>query len=158
MGDEIISHGLHSRVRPDQEERRRPEEKRKKRTEEGMCKKRNELAIQALHLLNVPWSIILDIVLLNLLDVVICLRAIHALGILPRHITHQTQDSQHKSLEPKHRTRVQPRHNASVLHGEVESRRHGAIRGDEDIPDGHAAGDSQHMVLGPVVGHKSGLA
>lgn len=48
-----------------------------------MCSKSKEQ-------LNIPGSIILDVVFLDFLNVVVCLRAVHALDILPDKVTQQT--------------------------------------------------------------------
>lgn len=44
--------------------------------------------------LYVPWSIVLDVVLLNLLHVMVRLRVVHALGVFPRKVADQTHGRQ----------------------------------------------------------------
>lgn len=108
--------------------------------------------------IHVPWSIILDIVLLNLLDVVIRLRPVHSLGVLPYKITQQAHDGQDDGLKPKDGAGVQSRNHAKVLHGKVDLGCHNTVGGDEDVPNSHAAGDGKYVVFGPVVGNKRRLA
>ena len=50
---------------------------------------------------NVPWPVILNIVLLNLLNVVVGTRKVHPLNVLPHKVAQKTQDSKDKRLEPE---------------------------------------------------------
>lgn len=63
----------------------------------------------------IPRPVVLNVILLNLLNVVVCLRKVHSLGILPSNIARQTQTCQHKNLEPKDWAAVQLGDDAKVL-------------------------------------------
>lgn len=106
----------------------------------------------------IPWSVILNIVLLNLLDVVVRLWPVHALGVFPNNISQQAHNGQHNSLKPKHRAGIQPRNHTMILHGKVDLGGHYTVNCDENIPNSHAAWDGQHVVLGPVVRNKCRFA
>lgn len=57
-----------------------------------------DLSDRFLELLH-PWPVVLNVVFLDLLDVVIGLRTIHALSVLPCEITHQAKERDHNSHE-----------------------------------------------------------
>ena len=103
-------------------------------------------------------AVVLDVVLLDLLDVVVGLRAVHALGVLPRHVARQADDGYHGRGQVDGDRAEDVRHDAVVLLGEVQERRDGAVEGHEDQPHDEAAGDGDEGPLGPHVGDERGLA
>lgn len=83
---------------------------------------------------------------------------IHSLGVLPDKVSQQAHDGEVHRLEPKDRAGVQPGYYAVIFLGNVHHGRNQTVDGDEDVPDNHAAGNSQHMILGPIVGDQSRFA
>lgn len=100
----------------------------------------------------------MNVVLLNLLDMVICLRPVHALDILPHDVPRQTQNRQNQHLQPKDGRREQPRDQAVVLLRDTDHGGDGSVGRNEGEKQGHGARDGEHVVLGPVVGDESRLA
>lgn len=107
---------------------------------------------------NIPRSVILNIVLLNLLNMVIGLWPIHSLGILPRHVAYQTENRQAEHLEPKDGRREQPGYEAVILFREAQEGCHGSVCRDEDEEERHGSRDRNDVVLCPVVGNQPCLA
>ena len=119
------------------------------------------LLAHALHLSDLPdrflelfhaGTIILDVVFLNLLHVVVGLRAVHALVVFPREITEEAEAGQDDGHEVEDGGGEEAGDYACVFGGEAEFGRHGCIGGDEDEPDDHRAGDGEEGVFGPDVG------
>lgn len=81
-----------------------------------------------------------------------------ALAELPGKVPGQAEDGQGGHLEPEGRAGEEARDDAKVLGREAQLGRDGAVDGDEDDPDGHAARDGDDVVLRPVVGHERRLA
>jgi hypothetical protein len=104
-----------------------------------------------------PRPIILNIIFLNLLHVMIGLRFVHALGIFPGNIARETEDGDDHGHEPEAGVGKGARDDASVLGGEVEEGRDGAVKGDEAKPDDHAARDGKEGPFCPNVSHESGF-
>lgn len=72
--------------------------------------------------LNIPRSVVLDIVLLDLLDMVIRLWFVHPFAILVCHVPGQAQNWQDQHLEPKNRRREESGHEAMVLGRYIDQR------------------------------------
>ena len=102
--------------------------------------------------------VVLDVVLLDLLHVVIGLRAVHALGVLPRDVAEEAECGEDDEHEPEDGRSEEPRDDTVVFRGEAEFRRDGAVDGDEDEPDDHAAGDGEEGPLRPDVGDERGFS
>lgn len=107
---------------------------------------------------DIPRPVILYVVFLDLLDMVVCLWAVHSLGILPRKVTQKAEACQAGRLEPEDRVGKEPRDDSVVLSRDVEHGGNGSVGGDEDVPDGHASGDCYDVVFGPVARRQSRLA
>lgn len=70
----------------------------------------------------VPRTIILNVVLLDLLNVMVGLRVVHAFSVFPSIISEQAESWQHDNREPEGKTREQPWYHASVFHAEPKLR------------------------------------
>lgn len=103
-------------------------------------------------------TVVLDVVFLDLLHVVVGLRAVHALAVFPRDVAQEAEDGDDEGHEPEDGRGEEVGDDAGVFGGEAEFGRDGGVDGDEGHPDHHAAGDGEDGVLGPDVGHQRGLA
>jgi hypothetical protein len=100
----------------------------------------------------IPWSVVLDVVLLDLLDVMVGLRVVHALGVLPGIISEKAKDGNDNDSQPEGNTGEESRDNASIFHAESKLGCNSRIDGQEDEPDCKTARDGNHSVFGPEVG------
>ena len=127
------------------------------------------LLAHALHLPNLPDGllellharpVVLDVVLLDLLHVVVRLGLVHALSIFPRDVAHQTQPRDHQCHAVEDRRLEGPWDDACVFVREAagDQRRHGAVDGNEDEPERHAAWDGEEGPFGPNIGYERGFA
>ena len=105
-----------------------------------------------------PRPVVLDIVLLDLLDVVVCLRGVHALGVLVREVPEKTQRRQKDDEGVEDRRAENDGDDIFVFCREADGRCDGAEGREEDEPDEHAARNGHDGVFGPDVGYKSGFA
>jgi hypothetical protein len=97
----------------------------------------------------VPRSVVLNVVLLYLLNVVVSLRVIHPLCVLPGEISNQTEARQDHRHSPKYWRRDQPRKNTKVFSREANHWSDGCIYRHEYHPDDHGTRDCHHGILGP---------
>lgn len=101
-----------------------------------------------------PWPVILNVVLLDLLDMVVGFRVVHALNVLPDEVAQQTEHHQDNRLQPEYWAGVQSRDDTLQLGREIGHRRDVGVGDDKYPPDKHTTGNRHHMVLGPVTRHK----
>ena len=107
--------------------------------------------------LYVPWSIVLDVVLLNLLHMMVRLWVIHALGVFPRKVAYQTNRRQGDDRKPEPRAGHDDRQCVDIFRAEVQLGRDESVDGQEDEPDRNTAGDGDDGVFGPDVGDQGCL-
>jgi len=103
-------------------------------------------------------TVVLHVVLLDLLDVVVMLGVVHALGVLPGIITHQTDTRQDDGHQVEYGSFEEHGDGTVVLLGESNGGSSETVGREEDQPDDHGAGDSDEGVFGPEVGDESSLA
>ena len=107
---------------------------------------------------NLPRSVILNVILLDLLHVVIRLGPPKPLAELPREIPRQAENRQRRHLDPKDGAGKEPRYDAVVLGREAKLGRHRTVNGHKHSPDSHRARNRDNVILRPVVGHQRRLA
>ena len=105
----------------------------------------------------VPWSVVLDVVLLNLLHMVVRLWVIHALGVFPRKVAYQTNRRQGDDRKPEPRAGHDDRQCVDIFRAEVQLGRDESVYWQEDEPDRDTAGNGKDGVFSPDVGDQSSL-
>ena len=113
-----------------------------------------DLADGLLELLH-PGPVVLDVVFLDLLDVVIGLRSVHALGVFPGKVTQQAEGREHHGHQVEDRRGEEARDDPGVLGRESKLRGHGGVSRYETQPEDHAAWDGDKGVLRPDVRDES---
>lgn len=83
---------------------------------------------------DVPWSVVLNVILLNLLHMMITLREVHSLGILPCKISDQAERWQHHHHCPEPWIGEQALNDSDILIRDVGHGRHCRIDRHEDEP------------------------
>ena len=97
------------------------------------------------------WAIILDVVLLDFLHVVICLRAVHTLVVLPGEVAEESEEREEDGHDVEDRGSKHAGDDSVVFRRKADFRRHGTVDGDEGEPDDHRAGDGEEGVFGPDI-------
>jgi len=103
-------------------------------------------------------TVVLDVILLYLLDVMVRLRAVHALCVFPAKVAQEREDGDDKGHEVEDWRRKEARDDGVVFGGKPQLGRHGRVDRDESEPDDHAAGDGEECVFGPDIRNKGGFA
>ena len=89
---------------------------------------------------------------------VVRLGLVHALEVLPRNISHQTQAGHDDGHEVELRQRKDHRDDVLVFSGEANQGRQLAVGGDEDQPEEKTADDGEEGPFRPDVGNKCRFA
>lgn len=103
-------------------------------------------------------TVVLHIVFLDLLDVVVMLRVVHALGVLPGEITHETDAGEDDGHQVEDGGFEEDGDGAVVFVGESDGGGGVTVGREEDQPKEHGAGNGDEGVFGPEVGDESGLS
>ena len=126
----------------------------------GLAERIPSLFPHALHLSYFPdrflelfhaWPIILDVVLLDLLHVVIGLRAVHTFVVLPGEVPKESEEREEDGHDIEDRGSKHTRDDGVVFSRKADLRCHGTVDGDEGEPDDHRAGDGEEGVFGPDI-------
>ena len=89
---------------------------------------------------------------------VVGLGLVHALGVFPSEVAHQSKEWDDHRHEVEDWGGEEARYDACVFGGEAQFRCYGRVGGDEAEPDHHAAWNGDECVFGPDVGDEGGLA
>ena len=104
-----------------------------------------------------PWPIVLNVVFLDLLDVVVTLREVHAFRILPGKVSDQAERGEYYYHGPEAGVGEEALDDADVFVGDVYHGGDGGVDGHEDEPEEEGAGDGDEGVFGPDVGDEGGF-
>lgn len=95
------------------------------------------------------WSVILNIVLLNLLDVMVTLRAVASLEEFPSKITKQTETRNAKHSCPKTQTWVGVAQNTKVFSGNIDSGCNSSVGREPEQPENEGTWNCKKRKLRP---------
>ena len=91
---------------------------------------------------NIPWPVILYVILLNLLNVVVALRKVHSLRVLPRKVSDETEWWQYQYHCPEAWVRKEALDYTNIFVGYVDLGGYDSVDGHQDEPKQHGARNS----------------